>query len=105
MLATDDYTTNGADSTNARSPTSWPTSRSPVNWPGGAGHWPPSTNSATTELDRSRSVDGEVGELDLRYSYEQQQHSPNTDVTPVPREQPPFAPNHRLAVPNPRISV
>lgn len=49
--------------------------------------------------------DGEVGELDLRYSYEQQRYSPNIRVTPVPREQPPFAPNHRLAVTNPRISV
>nr|WP_225331588.1 ISNCY family transposase [Mycobacterium intracellulare] len=28
-----------------------------------------------TELDRSRPVDGEVSELDLRYSYEPQQHS------------------------------
>jgi hypothetical protein len=58
-----------------------------------------------TKLDRSQPVDGEVGELDLRYSYEQQQHSPNADVTPVSREQPPSAPNYRLAVPNPRISV
>ena len=60
---------------------------------------------ATTKLDWSQPVGGEVGEQDLRYSYEPQQHSLNTDVTPVPREQPPFAPNHRLAVPNPRISV
>jgi transposase len=61
--------------------------------------------SAAAKLDRSQPVDGEVGELDLRYSYEQQQDSPNADATPAPREQPPFAPNHRLAVPNPRISV
>ena len=56
-------------------------------------------------LERGRPVDGEVSELDLRYSYEPQRYSLTTDVTPVPREQPPFAPNHRLAVPNPRISV
>ena len=61
--------------------------------------------NAAIKLDRSRPVDGEVGELDLRYSYEPQQHSSKSGVTPVPREQPPFAPNHRLAVPNPRISV
>jgi hypothetical protein len=53
----------------------------------------------------SQPVSGEVSELDLRYNYEQQQHSSNVDVTPVAREQPPFAPNHRLAVTNPRISV
>ena len=32
--------------------------------------------TTATELDRSQPVDGEVGELDLRYSYEPQQHSP-----------------------------
>jgi hypothetical protein len=48
---------------------------------------------------------GEVCELDLRYSYEPQRDSLDIRVTPVPREQPPFAPNHRIAVPNPRISV
>ena len=53
---------------------------------------------ATTQNrpDRSQPVGGEVGELDLRYSYEPQRDSRNPGVTPVSREQPPFAPNHVL---------
>lgn len=38
---------------------------------------------AISELDRSQPVDGEVGELDLRHSYERQHHSPNDDVPPL----------------------
>ena len=58
-----------------------------------------------TELGRSQPVDGEVGERDMRNNYEPQQHSLSIEVTPVARERPPFAPNHRLAVPTLRTSV
>jgi hypothetical protein len=54
---------------------------------------------ARDELDRSQSLGGEIGELNLRYSYEPQSDSLNSRVMPVPREQPPFAPKHRLAAP------
>ena len=43
---------------------------------------------------------GEVSELDLRDSYGPQRDSSNLCVTPVPREQPPFAPNLSTAVEN-----
>ena len=65
----------------------------------------PELTATQHRLDRSQPVGVEVFELDLRYSYEPHQYSLTTDVTPVPSEQPPFAPNHRIAVPNPRISV
>jgi hypothetical protein len=35
-------------------------------------------------------------ELDLRWRYEQQQNSMKHWVAPATREQPPFAPKHRL---------
>jgi hypothetical protein len=78
--------------------------RSPVNSQVGVGRWPRWTNQHLS-LIGVQPVDGEVGELDLRYNYEPQQDSWNAGVTPVAREQPPFAPNYRLAVANPRISV
>ena len=64
----------------------------------------PELTATQHRLDRSQPFDGEVCELDLRYSYEPQRDSRNLSATPVPREQPTFTPNHRLAVPNPRIS-
>ncbi len=39
MPVTDACTSNGADSTNARSRSSLPTLRSPASWPAGAGRW------------------------------------------------------------------
>jgi hypothetical protein len=67
-----------------------------------AGH-PELTSHA--KLDWGQPAGDEVGEQDLRYSYEQQQHSPSADVMPAPREQPPFAPNIVLRYPTAYISL
>jgi hypothetical protein len=103
MPATGACTSSGAGSPNAGNHVIAPCGKPRALWMVLVVGHPELTN--THELDRSRPVGGEIGELGLRNSYEPQPVSMNHRVTPVPREQPPFALNHRLAVPNPGISV
>jgi hypothetical protein len=97
-----DCTTGGSSSPSAASGTPSPTSRSPASWPAGAGRWPSWT---TKHPEAASSTEAVVAARGATRDTAMSSRSPWGAATLDPRRAVAFLPNHRPAVPNPRISV